>query len=216
MKNKLKKLLIAPLLFSLIGGCDANNVDGEKVYTTFQEYVEIINSANENDKNVFVLTSSSCPTCQAIQPLLNKYIHENNDENLNIYELSVDSKVMLNGERVFKDKTMGNLSGKSEDDCIKRLDNRITLYAEANKNDYTINNELDEVEASKYYLYTATPLMLFYQGKIEVRIINNVHGLLERNKNNEYTYDSFEKLMTYPTENNTNWTKEFDLTYYNI
>lgn len=206
-------MLITPLLFSLIS-CGNIGSDGRD-YITFKDYVEIVSSASENEKNVFVFTSSSCPHCHAIQPLLTKYIRENTNDEFQIHELNVDSKSKGNNERVFKDKTMGYLSGNSENDCIKRLDNRISLYVKTiaeSEYDYFDKGLVELIEGK--YSYVATPLMLFYQGNIEVRIVNNVSAFLTTNNNNEYTYESFESFMEYPSDMEFVWNKEFDLTYY--
>ena len=70
--KKLQLLFVLPLLMSLVS-C---NTTDSTTKISFKEYVEIVNNQQEGDKDIFILTSSSCAHCQKIKPLINKYINE--------------------------------------------------------------------------------------------------------------------------------------------
>lgn len=207
MKHR-KKSYLLPLLFILVS-CGNNSANE---YISFKDYVEIVKNEENNKKDIFFFTSSSCPHCQRIKPLLNRYVSENKDEQLNIYELSVDYRLKVSGQYVFKDETMGYLSGNSENDCLKALDNRLALYVNETHFASSSNNEIiTGLEGN--YLYVFTPLILWYQNGIEVKIVNNVEKMLEINEKGNFTYDSFVQLMDYPEEL-PNWNQPFNLNYY--
>ena len=63
----MKKILPIILLSSLIlSGCDSIE------NTSFKEYTEIVKSANEGQKDIFIFTASSCGTCQEVFPFIEK------------------------------------------------------------------------------------------------------------------------------------------------
>lgn len=204
---KRKCLLIVALLTSFLTSCEE-----KKEYTTFQEYVDIVKTATKDQKDIFIFTSSSCFHCQKIESSIERYITENADEKLNIYELSVDYRTKLNGENVFMDSTMGYFTGNSENDCLKRLDNRITKYLVhhgiTTDNEYIISSAV-----GGYYSYILTPLIIWYQGGMEVKITNNVSKNLEYDNNKNIIYDSFVEMMKFP-ENPVVWGEAFNISYY--
>jgi len=207
MKKK-KYFYLFPLFFTLVSCGDSLTGD----YISFKEYIDIVNNETEEQKDIFIFTSSSCPHCQKIKPLLNRYIAENKDKNLNIYELSVDYKTNLKGQHAFKDETMGYLSGDSKNDCLKALDNRLTLYMKENQIQPSLENSIiTGIEGN--YLYVFTPLILWYQNGVEVKVVNNVEAMLILDKKNNFTYESFVTLMAYPEEK-PKWNKHFDLDFY--
>ena len=206
MKTFSKFLLISSILVSLTG-CNNKN------YTTFKEYTEIVINASETERNIFVFTATNCAHCQKVLPYIEQYKKEiKNDPNLNLYILSVDYWNLPNDTYRFKDQTMGYLTGSSEDDCIKRLDNRISIYV-SRLGIIPSNDGLIAASSSQKYTYTVTPLILFYEGNIEVKIVNNVEKNLEKDENNEIIYESLVELMEYPTEKSV-WNDEFNLTPY--
>ena len=204
MKKQLSLLLMSSLILT---GCDSM-----KDYTSFKEYTEIVKNAKQNQKDIFFFTASNCSSCQAIAPLLEKFISQSENEDYNVYVLSVDYKIKLDGTTVFKDETMGYLTGNSENDCIKRLDNRIALYV-SRLGIIPSNEGLISISSSTKYSYTVTPLILFYQGNIEVKIINNVVKNIKQDDSGKLQYDSFLELMEYPEEKPV-WNNEFNLTPY--
>lgn len=205
MKKILSFLLISSVMVSL-ASCGKSN------YTSFKEYTDIVTNAAENERNIFVFTSTNCAHCQKIMPYIDKYIEEQSYATLGVYKLSVDYKVFTNGDYQFKDKTMGYLTGKSENDCIKRLDNRIALYV--SRLGIIPNSEgLIAASSSQKYTYTVTPLILFYEGNIEVKIVNNVVKNLQVDDNDEIIYESLVELLKFPEEKPV-WNNEFNLTPY--
>ena len=198
-------LLISSIMVSLTG-CEKQS------YTSFKEYTDIVTSSSETQRNIFIFTSTNCAHCQKVLPYINRYIEENEDPNLGIYTLSVDYWVMPNDEFKFKDETMGYLSGKSEDDCIKKLDNRIALYV-SRLGIIPSNEGLIAASSSQKYTYTVTPLILFYEGNIEVKIVNNVVKNLKVEENDKIIYESLVELLKFPEEKPV-WNNEFNLTPY--
>ena len=208
-KNNMKKfktfLLISSIMVSLT---NCNN----KQYTTFKEYTEIVKNASETERNIFIFTATNCAHCQKIIPYIDKYIKNNDDENLNIYKLNVDYWVLPNDQYKFKDETMGYLSGNSENDCIKQLDNRIAKYVSRLGIIPSDEGEI-AISSSQKYTYTVTPLILFYEGNIEVKIVNNVSKNLQTDEDGKIVYDSLVELLSFPEEKSV-WNREFDLTPY--
>ncbi|MCI5744816.1 MAG: hypothetical protein MR270_00835 [Erysipelotrichaceae bacterium] len=204
MKKKIA--MISILLLPLVSCATNDNV------ISFEEYVQIVTNASCEQKNIFVFESSSCPHCKKIKPLINEYMKSNED--VNIYMLSVDYKYSISMNYVYDDKTMGYLSGDSSNDCIKRLDNRIAKYVSETKIIPSTEDIIfDGSVYSNYYIYTFTPLILWYEGNIEVKIANNVEKMLEQNDDGKIIYSSFESFMAFPNEK-PSWNQPFDLTSY--
>lgn len=209
MKSKISIPLLLSSLFLV-------NCAPKSETITFKDYIEIVTNATENEQNIFLFTQSTCANCHKIRPLLNKYLAANGD--VNLYELSLDTTLSKvdDTKYIFKDETMGYFTGDSTNDCIKALDNRISLYADDFNLD--INNDEFELyapisdETSKYrFIYT--PLIIFYSGQSEVKIVNNLSSLLTKNSKGDYEYDSFVQALEFPSEI-TKWDKPFDLEYY--
>lgn len=197
--------LISSIMLSL-AGC------GKQSYTSFKEYTDIVTSASETQRNIFVFTSTNCAHCQKVIPYIDRYIEENQDPNLGIYKLSVDYKVMPNDDFKFMDDSMGYLTGDSDNDCIKKLDNRIALYV-SRLGIIPSNEGLIAASSSVKYTYTVTPLILFYEGNIEVKIVNNVVKNLKVDENDKIIYESLVELLKFPEEKPV-WNNEFNLTPY--
>ena len=200
----MKKILPIILLSSII----LTSCNTSKDYISYKQYIETVNNQVDNQKDIFILTSSTCGTCQEITPLIEKYISSNEDENLNIYLLSVDRKTnKVNGYLPFKDETMGYLSGDASNDCLKQLDNRIVEFMMQNP-DYPYLTRMLEGN----YSFVSTPLAIFYENNIEVKFVNTYNEVLQISSKTE-RYEAFKELMEYP-ETNPNWNKQFDLSYY--
>ena len=204
---KSKFLLIATLLMVTLSSCEE-----KENKTTFEEYVNIVKNATKDQKDIFIFTSSSCFHCQKIQTSIDRYVSEITDEKLNVYEISVDYRTKLNGENIFMDKTMGYFTGNSENDCLKRLDNRITKYL-AHHGITSDNEYIMSSATGGYYSYILTPLIIWYYGGMEVKIINNVSKNLEYDESKNVVYNSFVKMMEYP-ENPVLWGETFNISYY--
>jgi len=200
-KNFLSLLLLTSLV---IVGCDDDKE--EKTYTTFKEYVEIVQNATTSDKNIFIFTQSSCPHCKAVELYFDKYKEEHTD--VNVYEITLDK----NEDKSFVDKTIGKSTGDSEKDCLKKLDNRIAQYVTATTCPVGETELLNEVVGSNTYLYMYTPLIVWYEGQIEVQFSNNMEQFLEKDSSGVVTYESFENFLNYP-EVRYNWDSSFDLSY---
>lgn len=203
--KRLSFLIVLPVALSLIS-CNGSN---STIKISFKEYVEIVNNQQEGDKDIFILTSSSCAHCQKVKPLINRYIEENTDEKLNVYELSADYSINVKGECVYKDTTMGYLNGKITMDCLKTLDNRINLYAIESQ------PSSDELFAGpdSNYTYVYTPLIMWYENSMEKRVVNNVEKLLTKNEDGTFNYESFVAMMEFPEET-PRWDNPFNLTPY--
>ncbi len=205
MKKQRFLSLISLLLLTSCQFSDSND------YITFKEYIEIVNNQQENSQDIFIFTSTTCPHCQKIAPLIDRFIYENENTQLHIYELSVDLQKNITGDSKFKDKTLGVLSGDSSTDALKKLDNRITQYVKATNINVSLTSEIFESTGSSYS-YVCTPLMIWYENQIEVKIVNNVEQVLEKNKKGDFTYESFVKMLEFPIAK-PNWDRKFDLTY---
>lgn len=198
MKKYLTYLLVTSFVL-----CGCNNKND---FITYKEYVDIESSAIEGQKDIFVFTAENCPHCKKIEKSLDKYIKDNKD--INIYRLSLDTKSNAIGRTIFKDNTMGAVTGDISDDNIKKLDNRIEEYLKETKEYLGFDSKMYKASTG-YYSYVMTPLIIFYDSGIEVNIINNVESQLEY-QNNKVVYESFVKMMEYP-ETYPNWSKPFDL-----
>ena len=200
----MKKTLPLLLLTSLI----LVSCNSSYEYISYKEYIETVKNETNGQKDIFVITASTCGTCQEIVPLIEKYKTTIEDENLNIHLLTVDRKSnAVNGLYPFKDETMGYLSGDSANDCLKQLDNRIIEFVLANPNYPYLTRMLEG-----NYSYVSTPLAIFYENGIEVKFLNTYTSVLELSDKNE-RYEQFVSLMQYP-ETNPTWNKQFDLSYY--
>ncbi|MDY2888447.1 MAG: thioredoxin domain-containing protein [Candidatus Caccosoma sp.] len=95
-----KKIIIIPLLFCMANAVVSCNNEN---YTSFKEYVDIVNNQDATKQDIFVFKSSTCSNCKKIQPYLDRYIKENNNENLNIHTINLD----VNSNNSFADNTLG-------------------------------------------------------------------------------------------------------------
>ena len=89
------------------------------------------------------------------------------------------------------------------------LDNRINLYAIESQ---PSTEELFAGPDSNY-TYVYTPLFMWYENKMEKRVVNNVEKIVEKNEDGTLNYESFVKMMAFPEETPT-WDNPFNLTYY--
>ena len=138
--------------------------------------------------------------------MIKKIKQNQNDFDFTIYELSVDQSMKLSDKVQFTDSTMGYLTGNSADDGLKALDNRIAKYVEVTK---TSEETLHSVGSGKYQ-YVMTPLVIWYQNGMEVKISNIVVSKLQADEDGNLTYDSFVEFLSFPTEK-PNWNEEFNL-----
>lgn len=202
---KLKSIILSVLPL-LCFTCSCTNSD----YISFKEYIEIVKNEQGNQKDIFIFTSSTCSHCAKIKDLIKIYKQDIADNNeINLYELSVDFKRNLDGTVSFNDKTMGYLSGNSSNDGLKQLDNRLSEFVYQSKVEVSNDSAISK-QISGNYLYMCTPLIIFYTNKLEVKLINNIDNVLTVDDNNNYTYSSFQKMMEFDNLY-TNWTKTFDL-----
>lgn len=199
--KKINLLLLIPILVSL-SGCQTKT---EKI--SFEEYVEIVNQQQEGDKDIFIFTSSSCSHCQRIKPLIDNYITTNPESDFTIYELSVDYSRTLSNKYVYDDKSMGLLTGDSTNDCLKALDNRIVKFVDQT------NTQLVSMAGFGNYMYVCTPLMIWYESGIEVRVENAVESKLEKNEHGNIMLESFVEFLQFP-ETKPDWSEKFDLKPY--
>ena len=102
---------------------------------------------------------------------------------------------------------MGYLTGNSEDDGLKSLDNRIAKYVEATQ----VDSKLVASVSSGKYTYILTPLVLWYESGMEVKVVNSVESQLEVDDKGNITYESFVEFLSFPEEK-PNWNEEFNLT----
>lgn len=208
-----KKLFILPLIV-LLTGCTTNkeSIYPKKISTiSYQEFVNIVNDANEDDTNIFFFTVSSCPYCQILSPVLDRYYNNDADDSLHIYKLSLDYSTTSTDRYQYNDKTMGYFSGQ-DDDCIKILDERIGefLYETGGLNDEHINVNM-ETNSSYPYNYIYTPLLVFYKGNYENKVVNSIASLVD--EKNKVNYNDFKEMISY--NNEVVWEKAFNLIAYN-
>ena len=199
MKKTIPLIVLSSLILS---SCDSFD------FTSFKDYTDIVKNATEDQKDIFVFTASSCGTCQEVVPLIEKYIKENEESDVSIYLLSVDYEAAENGKYMFKDKSMGYLSGDASNDFIKVLDNRIIEFV-MTQGDYS--NYLSPMTSGNY-LYVSTPLAIFYEGGIEVKITNMFAHTLSISDKDE-RYEEIKNILKFPEEK-PNWNKTFDIDYY--
>lgn len=190
-KNMKKKIIIISLLFcisNLITSCNNES------YTSFKEFIDIVKSQNSTTQDIFIFKSSSCSNCKKIQPYLDRYIKENDNENLNIHTINLD----VNNNGTFADNTLGSFTGNTIDDGLSRLDSRINNIIYDN-NIKTGDNELINTYpyVSSKYIYIFTPLIIWYQNGIEYKISNNVLNNLNT-IDDETAYSSFKEFMEFP------------------
>jgi hypothetical protein len=62
-------------------------------------------------------------------------------------------------------------------------------------------------------MYVCTPLMIWYEGGIEVRVENAVESKLEKNEHGNIMLESFVEFLQFP-ETKPDWSEQFDLKPY--
>ncbi len=200
MKHKKSFLLL--LLSLLLVSCQDNN------YISYKEYIDIVKTQEQDQKDIFFFTSAACSHCQKIKPLINKAMEQQEEFGFKIHELTVDQDTSFSNKRIpFSDKTMGYLTGNSEDDGLKALDNRIAKYVATTK----VDSQLVASVSSGKYSYILTPLVIWYESGMEVKIVNSVQAQLKEDDKGNITYESFVEFLSFPEEK-PNWNEEFNLT----
>lgn len=190
MKNKY--LFLSVLL--LTSCSSSTELTSKNIQTiNYKTFVDSIYNMQENEKIIAIFTQTSCSHCHAMYPYLNKYLNNYTDSSITFYNISLDTK---NGK--FVDEYLGNVDG-SENDFAKKLDIRLQQWANrVNQDDLSYLGE-------GTYSYLSTPLILWYDNKIEVKVSNRFQEIVN-------DYSSFESFMQFPEEYPT-FNVEFNLTY---
>ena len=191
---KFKKILNLLLSLLILGSCSTNN----DKYISFKQYIDIVNEAKDNQKDIFIFTSSTCPQCNKIEELLKKYKSSINEE-INLYELSVDYKRKLDGSVAFNDKTMGVLSGDSSSDGIKQLDNRLAIFVNETNQNVSPSSIITQ-QLSGNYMYMCTPIIIWYDSGKEVKMINNIENALSKSTSGDIVICHFNQPKKYTYE----------------
>ena len=63
----------------------------------------------------------------------------------------------------------------------------------------------------RWVSYILTPLVLWYESGMEVKVVNSVESQLEVDDKGNITYESFVEFLSFPEEK-PNWNEEFNLT----
>ena len=189
------KYFILSLIF--ITSCSSTSkITSAKIKTiNYKEFVDSIYNMQEGDKIITIFTQSSCSQCQKMYPYLNKYLDNNSLDGITFYNVSLDTK---NG--AFVDSYLG-VSDGSENDYAKKLDIRLQQWSNRVSN-------LDLLYMGDTYSYLSTPLFIWYENKIEVKVSNKFEEYVD-------DYDSFVTFMEFQSEN-ANFNVEFNLTYKQI
>ena len=197
MKRKHLLALILPLLLT---SCNSGD------YISFKDYIDIVKTQEENQRDIFIFTSSACSHCQTIKPLIKKVIQNQQEYDFNLYELTVDQNRKMSDKVPFSDSTMGYLTGDSSNDGLKLLDNRIAKFVDETKPDASLVYQ----STTGKYMYIMTPLVIWYEGGIEVKVVNSVQPQIKKDDKGNITYDAFLEFLTFPEEK-VNWNEKFDL-----
>ena len=182
-----KKYLLLPLLSICLLGCSQTDTINFKTYTE---------TVKNDDGNFIVLISQpTCYYCNLARPYIDNYLKNNKD--IKMYEISVELK---NGN--YKDNTMGNYKG--ENDLLKQLDDRIVEYR-------TVNNIEDDITITEDYYFKVlyTPLFIWYENNIEIKINNNFYETV-KDENGNISDEAFASFMEFEHQNK-NFDKTFDI-----
>lgn len=188
-----KKYLILSIL--LLTSCSSSTKLTSKNIKTinYKTFVDSIYNMQENEKIIAIFTQTSCSHCHAMYPYINKYLDNYTDCSITFYNISLDAK---NGK--FIDEYLGNVDG-SENDFAKKLDIRLQQWANrVNQDDLSYLGE-------ETYSYLSTPLILWYDNKIEVKVSNKFQEIVS-------DYSSFLSFIQFPEKYPT-FNVEFNLTY---
>ena len=202
----MKKIYIPIIASLLLISCNEKEEEKsiiEKI--SFKQYVEIVNNQVLDKKDLFIFTSSTCFHCAKVLPLVEKYVLENNS-GINIHLLSLDVSHDSTKGNYFNDETMGLFSGNSKEDAVKGLDNRITKMIVENH----ISEGVQEMIEGKYS-YVSTPLFIWYENNIEIKLSNSIESLIEENDSLSY-----QKLVTLIEDFDIKyeWNEPFNLIYF--
>lgn len=197
---------------------------------SYKEYIEKVNNANDDDKMIVVFSQKNCDICPSFYKSMNYYLKNTyNKGEFTIYNVDLstkDSEVKINGTKykVYKDTTLGlvsPLNNSKEDilaqDYARKLDERIQEFQRTAFEGVT-SNDLTEVSDSTY-TYVSTPLVIWYEGKLETRISNNFNGLVTMQADGKQaTAVSFKKFIEdfggdEESTHEADWHDPFDLTY---
>ena len=178
----------------------------------YSEYVEKVRDSGEDDKYVFVFTQDDCDHCKSFYPVMNNYMKKYKDNtDFEIYSINLTTKTK-GDEVIYKDSTAGKVTGETDNDMVKQLDERINDFKVYSN--YT--NDLTSVD-SKQYNYVATPLVVWYVGGMEVRISNNFDGSVSSDANGDKALTSFKTWIELFEQSSfqapDGWNQEFDLQY---
>ena len=200
----MKKIYICLLFPLLLTSCGKSQSILEKM--TYKNFVATVKNQQENQKDLFVFTSSTCFHCKKITPLLERYVTEN-EKPISIHTLSLDIS-KKSGKTVFDDSSMGSYSGNSADDAIKQLDNRLFKMIVSNN----ISQGVEQLSVG-HYAYISTPLFIWYENGLEKKVMNSIEDEIKDN-DDSLSYDKLLKIIE-DFDTNYNWTETFNLEYFN-
>ena len=202
----MKKIYIPIIASLLLISCQKQEEEKTIIETiSFKQYVELVNNQVLDRKDLFIFTSSTCFHCAKVLPLVEKYVLENNSY-INIHLLSLDVSYDISKGNYFNDETMGLFTGNSKEDAIKGLDNRITKMIVENH----ISEGVQEMIEGKYS-YVSTPLFIWYESNIEIKLSNAIESLIE--ENDSLSYSKLVEIIE-DFEPRYDWNDPFDLIYF--
>ena len=195
---------------------------------SYQEYVDMVHNAKEDDQYIIVFSQKNCDHCPIFYKSMNEYLKAG--YNTRIYNVDLttkNTKIKVDGVKtavtIYKDATAGLVGSTSNNkinaqDYVKQLDNRIFEFVKSNGGSYT---ELQEISDSTY-TYVSTPLVVWYKGNIETRMTNifETNSMITLNsKGDKATTSSFKSFIqdfggdTSNTVKADDWDDQFNLTY---
>jgi len=168
---------------------------------TFEEYTQKIEAAKdkEDSKILVVFIANDCDHCDAMYPVMNKYIKERT-YGFEIYSVNLSTKTKNNGDVIYKkDKTAGYASGNATNDATYALDERIQDWNESVNTDTSLLTEVtyDDDWTGYKYTYLSTPLFVWYINGSEVKICNTFDSKVSTNSDGDKDYESFKSFISF-------------------
>lgn len=231
-------IVIFAILFSLNPLTEAIKTGWTKLTTvnkmetiTYQEYIEMVQNQDEDDKMIIVFSQSDCPNCPTFYKSVNEYLKSDDYKNADfkIYNVNLSTrsvKTKINGTKYkqYKDKTCGIVStGSDEDvlakDYVRGLDKRIyNFYLQATELDSTYGEVVSVgTSSSNTYSYVSTPLIIWYEGGMETRMCNTFANQVDLDSDGKKaTKSSFRSFITDfegSVDVTDDWNEDFNLAY---